>query len=218
MTMDRKKALALAATVTGVLASTTVAVAAVTGFSVLGFGGTHAPRLSSLASYESSAGGSPGVITRTTEVYDKVVVEGTPRAVVAAAPAGLMAGPAAADQPATVAGSPAVVKPRPAPRRHHRHHAPNTSTTTRSALSPRPASTPTTERPTEPTTPTGPEPTDPPVMLPPSTTSTIPPVTTTTRPPGVPRDWPPGKPIPPMPPNCRHPQLEDNGVWNCGDD
>ncbi len=46
-------------------------------------------------------------------------------------------------------------------------------------------------------------------------------VTPTTRPDGVPDDWPPGKPVPPMPPNCREPQLEDNGVWNCqqaGDD
>ena len=41
------------------------------------------------------------------------------------------------------------------------------------------------------------------------------PTTPTTRPPGVPHDWPAGKPIPPMPPNCRDPQLEDNGVWNC---
>jgi hypothetical protein len=210
MTMDRKKALALAATVTGVLASTTVAVAAVTGVSVLGFGGTHTARLSSLASYETSADASPGVITHTTEVYDKVVVEGTPRAVAAAAPAGLMAPPAAASQPAGAA-APAVVTPRLGPARHRRHPAPNTPTTARSTGSPRPASTPTTE-------PTGPEPTDPPVIAPPSTTSTIPLVTTTTRPPGVPRDWPPGKPIPPMPPNCRHPQLEDNGVWNCGDD
>jgi hypothetical protein len=51
----------------------------------------------------------------------------------------------------------------------------------------------------------------------PTTTTTPPPptVTTTTLPPGVPADWPPGKPIPPMPPGCRKPQLEDNGVWNC---
>ena len=45
--------------------------------------------------------------------------------------------------------------------------------------------------------------------------------TPTTRvPPGVeiPEDWPPGKPIPPIPPNCHEPHLEDNGVWNCGDD
>ncbi len=41
--------------------------------------------------------------------------------------------------------------------------------------------------------------------------------TTTTWPVGVPRDWPVGKPIPPMPANCRQPQLEDNGVWNCQD-
>jgi hypothetical protein len=39
--------------------------------------------------------------------------------------------------------------------------------------------------------------------------------TTTTWPTGVPRDWPADKPIPPMPANCRQPQLEDNGVWNC---
>jgi hypothetical protein len=31
----------------------------------------------------------------------------------------------------------------------------------------------------------------------------------------VPRDWPAGKPIPPMPANCKSPQLELNGVWNC---
>jgi hypothetical protein len=35
------------------------------------------------------------------------------------------------------------------------------------------------------------------------------------RPRGVPEDWPAGKPVPPMPPNCHEPQLEDNGVWNC---
>ena len=49
-------------------------------------------------------------------------------------------------------------------------------------------------------------------------TTTAAPVTTTTRPRGVPADWPPDKPIPPMPPNCQQPQLEDNGVWNCQDD
>ena len=30
-------------------------------------------------------------------------------------------------------------------------------------------------------------------------------------------DWPAGKPIPPIPPGCREPVLEDNGVWNCDD-
>jgi len=43
-------------------------------------------------------------------------------------------------------------------------------------------------------------------------------VTPTTRPPGVPDDWPAGKPIPPMPANCKQPQLENNGVWNCQSD
>lgn len=39
--------------------------------------------------------------------------------------------------------------------------------------------------------------------------------TTTTRPPGVPDDWPADEPIPPMPPGCQEPQLEDDGHWNC---
>jgi hypothetical protein len=39
--------------------------------------------------------------------------------------------------------------------------------------------------------------------------------TTTERPDGVPESWPEGQPIPPMPPDCQKPQLEDNGVWNC---
>ncbi len=39
--------------------------------------------------------------------------------------------------------------------------------------------------------------------------------TPTARPRGVPADWPAGKPIPPMPPGCQDPQLEDNGIWNC---
>ena len=55
------------------------------------------------------------------------------------------------------------------------------------------------------------------------TTTTVKPTTPTTvkpaaakLPPGVPADWPAGKPIPPMPAHCSEPQLELNGVWNCG--
>ena len=46
------------------------------------------------------------------------------------------------------------------------------------------------------------------------------PTPTTLVPPGVeiPDNWPAGKPIPPIPPNCREPHLEDNGKWNCQDD
>jgi hypothetical protein len=71
---------------------------------------------------------------------------------------------------------------------------------------------------------TGPGPTSAPGPVPsnsvtpparPTTTTTPPSVTTSTLPPGVPADWPAGKPIPPMPPGCQKPQLEDNGVWNC---
>jgi hypothetical protein len=66
----------------------------------------------------------------------------------------------------------------------------------------------------------------PPASAPPSSTApSSPPATTapppasapptTVRPPGVPANWPASRPIPPMPPNCQKPQLEDNGVWNC---
>jgi hypothetical protein len=49
----------------------------------------------------------------------------------------------------------------------------------------------------------------PPATAPPATT------TTTERPDGVPDDWPEDEPIPPMPPGCEKPQLEDDGEWNC---
>jgi hypothetical protein len=49
----------------------------------------------------------------------------------------------------------------------------------------------------------------------PAPTTPAPTTTVEPRPPGVPSDWPTGKPIPPMPVDCREPQLEDNGVWNC---
>ena len=32
----------------------------------------------------------------------------------------------------------------------------------------------------------------------------------------VPEDWPVGVPLPPIPPGCVEPHLEDGGVWNCG--
>jgi hypothetical protein len=52
---------------------------------------------------------------------------------------------------------------------------------------------------------------DAPSRPPPTPTTNV----TPKRPRGVPEDWPAGKPVPPMPPNCHEPQLEDNGVWNC---
>ncbi len=48
--------------------------------------------------------------------------------------------------------------------------------------------------------------------------TTAPPSPPTTRHVEIPEDWPPGTPLPPMPPNCQQPHLEDNGVWNCGGD
>ncbi len=50
--------------------------------------------------------------------------------------------------------------------------------------------------------------------------TTVPPTapsTGTTLPPDarIPSDWPTGSPIPPIPPDCEEPVLEDNGIWNC---
>ena len=57
----------------------------------------------------------------------------------------------------------------------------------------------------------------PPGITPTSSTTATPALapTTVARPLGVPADWPANEPIPPMPADCRQPQLEDNGVWNC---
>jgi len=216
--MERRKALALAATVTGVLGSTTVAVAAVTGVSVLGLGGRPGARAGSLTSYRPSAEVA-GVVTRTKDVYDKVVVGGVPQAA-SARSAGLVSVALPLTAPAGVAAPPTSSAPHATPSRRHRHRSTTTSTTFRVARAPgrlpAPTSTSTSTTTTDPspTVPTLP----PTTIAPTTTTSTMPPVTTTTRPPGVPRDWPPGKPIPSVPPNCHHPELEDNGVWNCEDD
>ena len=74
--MERKKALALAAAVTGVLGSTTVAIAAVGGMSLLGFGGGHQTPLGTGATSPQSALAAARVITRTKDVYDRVTVAG----------------------------------------------------------------------------------------------------------------------------------------------
>jgi len=177
--MDRRKALALAAAITAALGSATVAFAAVSGVSLLGFGDAHAARLGSLTSYQPNYRRSAGVVTiiRTKNVYDRVVVadaaagpaKTTVRSISVAAPA---------PQPARDVAAPAVAAPNA--RTVRRHPVPTTSTT-RPARSRRPP-TSTTERTTEP--------------RPPSTTTT---------------------PVGAVPPNCGHPELEDNGVWNCDD-
>jgi len=208
--MERRKALALAATITCVLGSTTVAVAAVGGTSLLGFGGGRHAQLSVLGPTGPGAGlgaGGAGVITRTKDVYDTVTLQSAAKGggAMPARPAGLIS----ALLPALPmpAGRPTVVRSHAGRPNHH-----SRGSTTRPRSRPSPPKTPST--PSTPTTST----TEPPSFSSPTptpTTTTLAPVTTTTRPPGVPPDWPPGKPIPPMPPNCHQPQLEDNGVWNC---
>ena len=76
--MERRKALALAATITAVLGSAAVAVAAVGGTSLLGFGGTrHAAQVSGFGPSGRSTSAGTGVITRTKDVYDLVTVGGS---------------------------------------------------------------------------------------------------------------------------------------------
>ena len=61
-----------------------------------------------------------------------------------------------------------------------------------------------------------------PIPAPAAPTTMAPKPITTTAPPAavpsgarIPNDWPANKPIPPIPPGCEKPQLEDNGKWNC---
>ena len=205
--MERKKALALAAAVTGVLGSTTVAMAAVGGLSLLGFGGEHHTPLGTSATSPQSALAAARVVTRTKDVYDRVTVAGA-----AESTPNRFAGVASVVQPdlpiPEVAAPPRVAPRHPVVVKHrHKSKAPARSRPP-IAATPRIGTPPTTST-------TEPVEASPPITTTTTTTTTAPPVTTTTRPRGVPRDWPPGKPIPPMPPNCREPQLEDNGVWNC---
>lgn len=201
--MERRRALALAATITAVLGSTAVAAAAVGGTSLLGFGGSgHTAQLNVLGPSGQGTSAGAGVITRTKDVYDMVTVGGS---IGAAGPrsAGLVSVAQPAVPAMVVPAAPTVVMPHRFAKRHRRETGVTPS-------KPRP---PVALAPT--TTPTTKTPTTQPVSAPAPTTATTLPVTTTTRPRGVPADWPPGKPIPPMPPNCQQPQLEDNGVWNC---
>jgi hypothetical protein len=193
--MERKRAMAVAATVTCVLGSSAVALAATTGLPVLGFGRSRAADAAEVSTVwsASTAQQARRVVTRTKNVFDEVVVD---------VPEG---GAASATPPTAPA---AVLVPGPAPTTGDVPRTPvTTSPPHRRPRTGEGEAPPTTVRTTVPRS-----------HGPPPTATTVPPTTTTSRPPGVPDDWPPDKPIPPMPPNCRQPQLEDNGVWNCQDD
>ena len=205
--VDRRKAIAFATAITCVLGSTTVAFASVGGGSLLGFGGTRGTGIGTVSAGRIEAADAPGVVRRTKNVYDEVVVGSSEKPSSGSAAFASARTPEA--QPATNVPATQTVTPSPDATRSRRPvrgaRSDTRHTSNRSESSPK---EPTTEPVHEPE----PEPTT-------STTSTTsPPVTTTTRPRGVPGDWPPNKPIPPMPPNCHRPQLEDNGVWNCEDD
>jgi hypothetical protein len=191
--MERRIALAVAASATVLLASTTVGAAVFGGVSVLGFG--HKSTTASSDAIDPVADGRPKVVTRYRDVYDRVLFD-TPTndgSGASSAPFELsatrqreIAGPAS--PVATPTSNPAAPPRRPASSRRPTTRAPSGATPTTVATAP-PGSV--------------------------TTTSTSVPVTTTTWPSGVPRDWPPGKPIPPKPPGCRDGQLEDDGYWNC---
>jgi hypothetical protein len=137
------------------------------------------------AALETAPEGKPGVVVRSRDVYDRYVVTVGPTN---SGPVGSGPGAPGGNGSADFTTTTLTV--------------PTTNVTT-------PSTTATTQ-PGSPTTTTVT-----PTTVAPNPTTTIPTTTPTTWPRGVPRDWPKDKPIPPMPPNCRDPQLEDNGVWNC---
>ncbi|HEV7526608.1 MAG TPA: hypothetical protein VGP92_16690 [Acidimicrobiia bacterium] len=199
--MERKQALAMATAATLVLGAGIVAVASMTGASLLGFGGGRRVGGVSSTAVGQSHPSQPGVVVKTRNVYDRYVVDiGGGSATGASSSVG-SATPGSGNGPATTSG---------------RDPANNATTPTskpapgappqRATPAPKPGGTQTT-----PTTHAGTSTT----TVVPNPTTTIPATTPTTWPRGVPKDWPKDKPIPPMPPNCRDPQLEDNGVWNC---
>ncbi len=192
--MERKRAMAVAATATCVLASSAVALAATVGAPVLGFGRSHAADAAQVATVREAATAQPArrVVTRTKDVFDTVVVD---------VPEGGTASVARAGDPAATVAPERMPAGRDA--RPRRSTEPPRRPRRKRTLDP----IPTTARPDviEPDSP-------------PATATTVPATTSMTRPRGVPADWPRDKPIPPMPPDCHQPQLEDNGVWNCQDD
>ena len=144
--MERKRAMAMAATVTCVLGSATVALAATAGMPVLGFG--HVPRAdaagrSPLWDTSTSAQARP-VVTRTKDVYDRVVVDAPRETAVRAAPDATMAAPTV---PGTVPAVRAAPLRRHASAPHRLHHvisdeAPHTPTDGASTTSPEPPVSP----------------------------------------------------------------------------
>ncbi len=191
--MERRAALMAAVSGAVTLAVATVALAAVGGANMLGFGdGVDV----------DAASAPPGTDLL---IIDRVVVVSTPTTV------------GVTDAPTTItpeeAAAPTAPAPPAAPARGADAPAPITSAAAT------PATPPTTSAPTTtPTTPTtaAPSPTAPPTTTRPTTTTTAT-TTGTTLPPGarIPSDWPPERPIPPLPANCKKPVLEDNGIWNC---
>lgn len=171
------------------LVAGTLAYAAVGGASMFGFGGASDGPL------------SQAQLVKRIETIDQVVVVSSVDPQAAARAAGGTSTTAPAAQSTLPNGVPLIILTVPKP----------------GATAPPPAIT----LPTSPTvapavaTTTVPQATTPPpaTTSPPTTAPRA--VTTTTRPPGVPADWPADEPIPPMPPDCEQPQLEDDGQWNC---
>ena len=221
--MKRQPAMATALAAGAALFLTSVAVASMSGTPILGFGPDEIVRTVGTRPAE------PVVVTQVSEVNDVVVVPSTtPASTTPAAdqpiivPRDLvdaLASPGAVElasvttttsptSPPVTATKPlgvSVAVPRAAP--VSPTPPPTTAVSPASSVQPAAAVTTTTPPTASPEPRTEPQPR--------STTAPSPTTAPAARPPGVPSDWPPDRPIPPMPADCRKPQLEDNGIWNC---
>lgn len=187
--MDRRNAIALSTSIAVTAAVGALAFASLGGMNILGFGSERHfadPPLVDASLPTSESSPSIDQSTSTT-----AAIEGQPTIVLlpgSSRAAG--AGPTNATSPAS--GQPSAPGPTAPP-------ASGPAATTPPATAPA-GTAPSATVP-------APGPTSPPATAAPS--STLPPDAR------IPSDWPPGTPIPPIPPGCKKPVLEDNGVWNC---
>jgi hypothetical protein len=195
--MERRKALATAVAAATTLGIGTVCFAAIGGAQIFGLGQTETAMMTPVTELETI---TRVVVVRSADGSVVTDPAGVPVTVLQPVTISRLVTPS----PAKAAASAAPAAPAAAPTTGTTTPEPTSATTT----TPRVVSTTTTARPTTTTIRS--------TTTVRATTTTAKPTSTTTTIPGVPKDWPVGKPIPPMPPGCQQPQLELNGVWNCG--
>lgn len=231
--MQRRVAMSVSVAATASLAVGTVAFGAVGGASIFGFNDSIGP-----VAHRSAV-----IVKHRTETIDQVVVVSSPATITASADGAdstvILAAPVDSGAPAPKTNSPnssaqtvttvsrksspaATVAPNPAVQKAQTAtsavgaNSSSTQSTSAAAETTPPSSTSSVVAETAPTTTAAPVTTAAPETTVATTVATtVPAPATTVRPSGVPADWPANRPIPPMPPGCQKPQLEDNGVWNC---